>query len=93
MRYAITRRQSDGEGQLQEVPRLARHQHQRRALLHPLLLDEHLQEAGENNILPKWGLLWPTLTSRSVGFGVAPIWCAPLYVVKMFKNEATILRH
>ena len=39
--------QGNGEGQLQEVSRPPRLQHQRRALLHHVLLDEHLQETGE----------------------------------------------
>ena len=42
------RSQGNGEGQLQEVSRPPRLQHQRRALLHHLLLDGHLQETGKD---------------------------------------------
>ena len=39
--------QGNGEGQLQEVSRPPRIQHQRGALRHHILPDEHLQEAGK----------------------------------------------
>ena len=53
--------QGNGEGQLQEVSRPPRLQHQRRALLHHVLLDEHLQETGEEEGGREDFLkLWPT---------------------------------